>query len=156
MTPEDLMMLAIDAARQGITRGQSPFGCAIAKDDQVIAVCHNTVLHSGDITAHAEINAIRTACRQLNDIFLHDCVVASTCEPCPMCISALHWARVRCVYYGATIAHAQKSGFNELQVPAAQIIRLGQSRVQLNDGVLLQECSQLFEDWLDSPQRKAY
>ena len=93
-----------------------------------------------DITAHAEIVALRTACIVAHAIHLPGAIVASTCEPCPMCMAALHWARVSSVYYGATIADAQRAGFNELQLPAADLLRLGKSQVQLVAGVREDEC----------------
>jgi tRNA(Arg) A34 adenosine deaminase TadA len=153
---EALMQLAIDKAREGVVAGQSPFGCAIAKDDQLLAVCHNTVLSTTDITAHAEINALRAACTQIGNILLNGCVVATTCEPCPMCMAALHWARVSTVYFGASIADAEAAGFNELQVPAADVLSIGGSNVQLNGGVLADECKALFDQWLKSPNPQTY
>lgn len=154
--PTELMRLAIDKAREGIAAGQSPFGCAIAWRDDLVSVAHNEVLATTDITSHAEMVAIRRACQQLSRIHLTDCVVATTCEPCPMCLSALHWARVRRVYYGATIADAAVAGFNELQVPAAELARLGGSRLELTGDVLPQECRQLFVEFAARPGRRVY
>lgn len=156
MEPADLMRLAIDKCRQGVAAGQSPFGCAIARGDELLAVSHNTVLLSTDITAHAEVNALREACRQAGDILLEGAIVATTCEPCPMCMAALHWARVEAVYYGASIADAASAGFNELQLPAAELLRLGGSKLKLIPGLLPQECKQLFVEWNASPNRKVY
>ncbi len=130
MDAEQLMRLAIDKVREGLAAGQSPFGCAVALGDRVLAVEHNLVRLTTDITAHAEINALRSACRAARDIHLEGAIVAATCEPCPMCMSALHWARVDAVYFGATIADATSAGFNELSIPAADIIRLGGSTVK--------------------------
>ena len=110
MDPAELMRLAIEKCRDGIAHGQSPFGCAIARDGEVLSCSHNTVVLTTDITAHAEVNAIREACRAVGDIFLTGAIVATTCEPCPMCMAALHWARVDTVYYGATIADADEAG----------------------------------------------
>lgn len=154
--PADLMRLAIDKCREGIAAGQSPFGCAIALGDRVLAVEHNRVWQTTDITAHAEITAIRKACHELGQVHLLDCVVATTCEPCPMCMSALHWARVSKVYFGSTIADANAAGFNELQLPAADVLRLGGSNVELHGGLLPDECRELFREWLASPARMAY
>src|SRR3972149_11137296 len=110
MDPTELMQLAIDKCREGLAAGQSPFGCAIARDGQLLACPHNPVALTTDITAHAEVNAIREACRHVGDIFLEGAIVATTCEPCPMCVSALHWARVETGDYGATIADAEAAG----------------------------------------------
>lgn len=154
--PEELMKLAVDKCREGIAFGQSPFGCAIARGDQILSVAHNTVLSTTDITAHAEVNAIREACREVADIFLERAIVATTCEPCPMCMAALHWARVESVYYGATIADADSAGFNELQLPASEILRQGGSSLKLIAGVLPDECRELFQVWNASPGARSY
>jgi tRNA(Arg) A34 adenosine deaminase TadA len=156
ISPSELMRLAIEKCREGIADGQSPFGCAIALGDRVLAVEHNVVWRTTDITAHAEVTAIRTACKSLGKILLTDCVVATTCEPCPMCMSALHWARVSAVYFGATIADAGLAGFNELQLPASEVLRLGGSKVQLESGLLAEDCRELFQQWLNHPGRRAY
>jgi guanine deaminase len=156
MNPTDLMRLAIEKCRQGIAAGQSPFGCAIARDDKVLSCSHNTVVLTTDITAHAEVNAIREACRAIGNIFLDGSVVATTCEPCPMCMSALHWARVDTVYYGATIADADDAGFNELQLPAAKLLEIGGSKLKLIPQLLPEECKQLFAEWKANPARKVY
>ena len=154
--PAELMQMAIEKCRRGLASGQSPFGCAIAQGDRVLAVCHNTVLATTDITAHAEINALREACRVADDIFLESAVVASTCEPCPMCMAALHWARVETVYFGATIGDAEAAGFNELRVPAAEIVRLGNSDVRLVPDVLTAECRRLFSEWKADSRARVY
>ncbi len=154
--PAELMQLAIETCREGLAAGQSPFGCAIALGDQVLARAHNTVLQTTDSTAHAEVNALRAGCREAGQIFLTDAIVATTCEPCPMCMAALHWARVGTVYYGATIADAEATGFNELTLPAADLIRLGGSDVKLVGGVLTEECRQLFTDWQANPAKQSY
>ncbi len=155
-TPEQLMRLAIGAARKGVALGQSPFGCAISLNGNVVAAAHNVVLLTTDVTAHAEINALRDACRAVGDVHLTGAIVATTCEPCPMCMAALHWARVDTVYYGATIADAAAGGFNELHLPAADVLRLGRSDVRLVPGILAEECRALFSDWASRPDARAY
>lgn len=156
MDAEKLMRHAIDIARAGIDAEQSPFGCAIASGNRLIACEHNTVLASLDITAHAEINALRAACKVTRQVHLTECIVATTCEPCPMCMAALHWARVKTVYFGATIGDAQAAGFNELQLPAVELLRRGGSHVELVGGVLGEECRQLFQQWLQRPDHQSY
>ena len=156
MDPRDLMQLAIDKCASGITAGQSPFGCAIARGDEILSVEHNTVLLTTDITAHAEINALRAACRSAGDIHLPGAIVATTCEPCPMCMAALHWARVEAVYYGATIADAERAGFNELTLSAADLLRLGESPVKLIGGIQVADCRDLFQQWHTRPDGRAY
>jgi tRNA(Arg) A34 adenosine deaminase TadA len=156
MDPAELMQLAIEKCRQGLAAGQSPFGCAIARDGQLLSCSHNTVVLTMDITAHAEVNAIREACRHTGNILLEGAIVATTCEPCPMCMAALHWARVDTVYYGATIADAEVAGFNELQLPAAELLRLGGSKLNLIPGLLPEQCKQLFAEWNANPNKVAY
>jgi guanine deaminase len=102
------------------------------------------------------VNAIRAANRELKAHHLLDAMVATTCEPCPMCMAALHWARVREVYYGATIADATKAGFNEIDLSAATVNRAGGNKVQLSSGVLTGECQQLFHDWGQRGDRATY
>src|SRR5262249_5781052 len=139
------MWRAIEKAREGIAAGQSPFGAAVVKAGKVIATAHNTVWRDTDPTCHAEMNAIRQAAAALGTIFLTDCVMYTTCEPCPMCLSAIHWAKfVRCVY-GATIEDAAKAGFHELHFAAKDLARQGGSPVLVEDGVLRPECAELFD-----------
>lgn len=156
MDPIALMQLAIEKCRQGIAAGQSPFGCAIARDERLLSCSHNTVVLTTDITAHAEMNAIRAANREIGNIFLEGAIVATTCEPCPMCMAALHWSRVDTVYYGATIADADEAGFNELQLTAAKLLQVGGSKLKLVPQILPDECKQLFSEWSANPNRKVY
>jgi tRNA(Arg) A34 adenosine deaminase TadA len=156
ISPDELMRVAIQVSREGLAAGQSPFGCAIALGDRIVARSHNTVVWSTDITAHAEINAIRAANHSTSSIHLNGAIVATTCEPCPMCMAALHWARVDAVYYGATIEDASRAGFNELALPAQTLLATGGSSVKLVGDTLAQECRGLFDDWLADPNRIAY
>jgi guanine deaminase len=156
MAPADLMRLAIEKCRHGIAAGQSPFGCAIARHGEVLSCSHNTVVLTTDITAHAEVNAIQEACRTVSNIFLERAIVATTCEPCPMCMAALHWARVKEVYYGATIADAEAAGFNELALPAAKLLHIGNSSVKLTAGVLPADCQRLFTEWQQNEGATSY
>lgn len=153
---EELMRRAIEACRVGIAAGQSPFGCAIALDGEVLVASHNRVVLNTDITAHAEVVALREGCQRRSAIFLEGATVASTCEPCPMCMAALHWARVDTVLFGASIADARRAGFNELDVPAEELLRRGGSTVRLVPGVLRESCRELFDLWQKSPERSPY
>jgi tRNA(Arg) A34 adenosine deaminase TadA len=102
------------------------------------------------------VNALRQACREVKAIHLTGFAVATTCEPCPMCMAALHWARVGTVYYGASIADAAAAGFNELHLPAAELLRIGGSTVELVSGVLAEECRELFGQWSRTPLARSY
>ncbi|MHB9124868.1 MAG: nucleoside deaminase [Armatimonadota bacterium] len=150
------MRMAIEKAREGIAEGQTPFGAVIVKDGRVVACEHNAVWATTDITAHAEIRAIRDACRVLGSVDLSGCVIYSTCEPCPMCFAACHWARIERVVYGAVIADAERAGFHELSIPNAEMKRLGGSPVELSAGVLGDEAAALFDEWLAAGLSASY
>jgi guanine deaminase len=108
------MQLALREARSGVLAGEGgPFGAVIARDGVVIARGHNRVLQTNDPTAHAEVVAIRDACARLGRFSLHDCVLYSSCQPCPMCFSAVHWAKLPVCYYAATADDAAAVGFDD-------------------------------------------
>ncbi|MDD5227156.1 MAG: nucleoside deaminase, partial [Candidatus Omnitrophica bacterium] len=135
------MKLAIRSAREGIKRSEGgPFGAVIVRGNQRIAVAHNTVLKDHDATCHAEVNAIRLASRKLKRFDLSDCVIYSTNEPCPMCFSAIHWARIAKVFFGTKIADVKKRGFHELSVSSGKMKREGHSPVFLRAGFMKKEC----------------
>ena len=144
---QKFMRLAIKMAQDGIQKGQTPFGACIVKKGKIIACTHNIVWKATDITAHAEINAIRLACKALNTIDLSGCVIYSTCEPCPMCFSACHWARIDKIIYGATICDAKKYGFNELDIFNRNMKRLGKSQIKIVPNILKDENIKLFDFW---------
>ena len=109
-----------------------------------------------DITAHAEAHAIREACRTLGTIDLSGCTMYSTCEPCPMCFSACHWARITRIVYGAGIEDAKTAGFNELTIPNVTMKEVGGSPVDVTGGCLHAENIRLFDRWLQRPDRRVY
>ena len=156
MNAQDYMRLAIRKAQQGIAAGQSPFGSVIVRLGEVIAVTHNSVWRDTDPTAHAEVNCIRAAAAALKTIFLHGCVLYSTTEPCPMCLSAIHWAKIERVIFGATIADAASAGFSELAVDAKVLATMGGSPLQVESGLLREECADLFLQWQTSGLAKPY
>jgi guanine deaminase len=143
----ELMSLAIAKAREGIAAGQSPFGAIIVRGVEVVAVTHNTVWRDTDPTAHAEVNCIRAAASALKLIDLSGCEMYSTCEPCPMCLAAIHWAKIDRVVFGATIADAAAAGFCELHVGAQVLAAMGKSPLKVESGLLQEECAQLFALW---------
>lgn len=156
MTAEQHMQSAIEIARSGIAVGQTPFGAVIVRDDRIIAAAHNTVWATTDITAHAEVNAIRAACRDLKTVDLSGCDMYTTCEPCPMCLAAIHWARIGTVYCGAAINDANDAGFNELTISAEDMVRLGGSELRVRPGLLADKCVDLFRTWRSRTDRKSY
>jgi tRNA(Arg) A34 adenosine deaminase TadA len=153
---EQMMQLAIDKVREGIQTGQSPFGTVIAKDGKAVAISHNTVWRDTDPTAHAEVNALRAAAKTLKTISLEGCTLYTTCEPCPMCLSAIHWAKVDKVVYGATIADAESAGFSELNISAESMVEQGGSPLKVVKGCLTKECASLFGEWKKLGKGKTY
>ncbi len=154
---EHFMKMAIEKAREGIQMGQSPFGaCLVRNGKEVISIAHNEVWQKTDSTAHAEIQAIRYACQKLQTIDLSSCVLYSTCEPCPMCFSAIHWAKIDMIYFGARIEDAQKCGFNELTISNEQMKMLGKSSIKVQPEFLIDEAKKLFSEWLQSGNRQPY
>jgi tRNA(Arg) A34 adenosine deaminase TadA len=147
MNHDECMRLAIRTAEEGIAAGQTPFGAVVVCGDAVVALAHNTVWRDSDPTAHAEVNAIRAAAALLRRIDLSGCSMFTTCEPCPMCLAACHWAKLDAVYHGAAIADAVSAGFCELCVPAGQLAALGGSRLRVVPGLMHEECAALFARW---------
>lgn len=150
------MQMAIDKAMEGVDKGQSPFGACIVKDGRVIACTHNSVLEDNDITAHGEVQAIRNACKKLNTIDLSGCIIYSTCEPCPMCFTAVHWAKISKIIYGAGIEDAKKFGFNELTVSNHELRKKGGSKVEIQPGFMKEKCIRLFEYWNSRNDKQVY
>lgn len=108
------MQAAIQEAENNlITNDGGPFGAVIVKDGVIIAKGHNEVLKNNDPTCHAEIQAIRTACKALNTFDLNGCELYTSCYPCPMCLSAIIWANIKTVYYGNTAEDAAAIGFRD-------------------------------------------
>ena len=108
------MQQAIELATKNVNSGGGgPFGAVIVRDGKVIATGVNLVTSSNDPTAHAEVVAIREACKMVGDFQLHGCTVYTSCEPCPMCLSALYWSRCDAVYYGNSAADAAAIGFDD-------------------------------------------
>ena len=116
------MSMAIAKARDGVAAGQTPFGACIVRGCEVVALAHNTVWGTTDITAHAEVNAIREACRALGRFHLEDCELYTSCEPCPMCLGAIYWSRLKAVHYAATRADAAAAGFDDARIYAEQAL----------------------------------
>ena len=110
---EKFMQQAIDLSIENVANGGGPFGAVIVKDGKVIATGTNRVTANCDPTAHAEVSAIRNACSKLQDFKLTGCAVYSSCEPCPMCLSALYWAGVEKIFYGNTKEDAKAINFDD-------------------------------------------
>ncbi len=152
----EFMKAAVDQARRGIKAGQTPFGACLVKDGELVVGGHNEVWATTDITAHAEVRVIRKACKKLKTVDLSGCTIYSTCEPCPMCFSAIHWANIGRIVYGAEIADAEAAGFDELRISNSALNDLGKAGIEIVSGVLKDECVRLFELWQQRPDHQAY
>jgi guanine deaminase len=114
---EDWMREAIGLAEQGVRRGDGgPFGAVVVRAGEIIGRGWNRVVSERDPISHAEINAIRDACRRLGDFRLVGCELYTTCEPCPMCLAAAYWARLEAIWYAATARDAAAIGFDDTQI----------------------------------------
>ena len=143
-------------ARRGIEAGQTPFGACLVRNGDILAVTHNRVWGECDPTAHAEVLAIRQACKTLGTIDLTGCAIYSTCEPCPMCFTAIHWARISKVFFGADIKDAAAIGFSELHISNEQMRALGPSPVEVIGGFMRGPCMALFQEWVDRKDIRVY
>jgi guanine deaminase len=130
------MRRAIALATENVRLGRGgPFGAVIVRDGEILAEAANSVTLTNDPTAHAEVNAIREACRKLGVFSLKSCVLYTSCEPCPMCLAAIYWAHIDRIYYGSTSEDTTRIGFddaflyreltlprNERSIPAEQLL----------------------------------
>ncbi|WP_026754971.1 nucleoside deaminase [Sediminibacter sp. Hel_I_10] len=114
MEKKEFMQQAVEAALTGMNNNDGgPFGCVIVKDGKIVGKGHNKVTSTNDPTAHGEVMAIRDACMNLNTFNLEGCELYTSCEPCPMCLGAIYWARLEKVYYGSTQVDAANIGFDD-------------------------------------------
>ncbi len=109
----EFMKRAIELSVENVDKGGGPFGSVIVKNNKIIAEGANKVTTTNDPTAHGEIVAIREACKKLNNFNLNECELYSSCEPCPMCLSAIYWARINKIYFANTREDAQKIDFDD-------------------------------------------
>lgn len=141
------MTLALNACRAGIDKGQSPFGACIVRDGIALATTHNHVRLEYDATAHAEVCAIRAACGSINDVHLTGATIYSTTEPCPMCFTAIHWAQIERIVFGARVEDAKQFGFNELQISNETMKSVGIAGVEITPDFMRDEAIELFRLW---------
>lgn len=109
----EIMQRAIVLAAESVKKGGGPFGAVVVKNGKVIAESANSVTPDNDPTAHAEVNAIRLACKKLGTFMLDGCEIYASCEPCPMCLGAIYWAHIKTIYYAGTRSDAAKAGFDD-------------------------------------------
>lgn len=150
------MREAIRLGTKGMQNNEGgPFGSVIVLEDRIIGRGYNRVLSTNDPTAHAEIVAIRDACRQLGHFQLDDCVIYSSCEPCPMCLGAIYWARPKRLYYGCSRQDAAKIEFDDAHI-YEEIALLPHLRRIPATQLLRNESLELFRKWLEKSDRVEY
>jgi len=146
---------AVKLAIQSASQQGGPFGAVVVRDGKIIGEGKNQVTETCDPSAHAEIIAIRNACKTLNDYQLKDCIIYSSCEPCPMCLSAIYWARIPKLFYAATAQDAQAAGFDD-QFIYDELAKPYQQRSILIEHIPDELSNKSFEDWLANSSRQDY
>ena len=156
MTKEDFMREAIRLSRDGVLSGRGgPFGCVVVREGRVIGRGNNLVTSTCDPTAHAEIVAIREACRALAAFQLPDCTLYASCEPCPMCLSAIYWARIPAVFFGNTRRDAAEIGFDDDFIYEQIPLPPGKRRISMR-ALLPAEAKVAFLEWAKKPDKVRY
>lgn len=155
MTKEELMKKAIELSVASVANNGWPFGAVIAKNGEIIATGVNCVTSSCDPTAHAEINAIRTASKKLGTFDLIGCEIYASCEPCPMCFGAIYWANLDKLYYANNKYDAAAIGFSDKFIYTE--LKLDVSDRKLQSEILLpEEAKQAFKDWNNKENKIIY
>lgn len=153
---EKFMRRAIELAQSGIdSNSGGPFGSVVAKDGEIIAEGCNRVTSENDPTSHAEIVAIREACRKLGSFQLEGCTIYTSCEPCPMCLGAIYWARPERVYFAGTRDDAAEAGFDDDFIYEEISKDIGERRLPIIN-LLREEAQALFENWKNKPDKTEY
>ena len=153
---EQFMQEAVRIGVEGMRNDVGgPFGCVIVKGDEIVGRGCNTVLLSNDPTSHAEIVAIRDACRTLNDFQLKDCELYTSCEPCPMCLGAIYWARPERVYYACSRGDAADAGFDDSFI-YDEIAKGTDSRKIPMIPLDASGSKQMFDEWKAKENKKLY
>ena len=157
MDDKQLMLRAIELAREGVESNEGgPFGCVIARDGQIVGEGVNRVTSTNDPTAHAEVVAIRDACRNLNSFQLDGCIVYTSCEPCPMCLGAIYWARPKRIYIACDRNDAAAAGFDDAFIYDELCGSDLENRKVPISALLRDEALKVFENWVAKPDKVEY
>ncbi len=141
MEPENFMMLALEEAK----KGDSPYGAVIVKDNEVVAKGHNTVKRDSDLSAHAEINVIRSLTAKIRNHSLEGYTIYTTGEPCPMCATACVWTGMYEIVYGASIQDLVAVNQSQINISCEEVIAKGFRNIKVTKGLLREECLRLFK-----------
>jgi len=152
---KEFMQRAIDLSIRNVADGGGPFGAVIVKDGKVVAEGVNRVTASCDPTAHAEVSAIREACRRQGTFKLDGCEIYTSCEPCPMCLSAIYWAGISRIYYANTKRDADKIGFGDNFI-YDEIARPNNERAIPTSQMMREEAQEAFRAWEEKEDKVEY
>lgn len=158
MTEKDsyFMQKAIDLAQKGANSNSGgPFGAVIVKDNKIIAEGYNKVTSTNDPTAHAEIVAIKEACKKLNSFQLDDCIIYTSCEPCPMCLGAIYWARPKKVFYACNREDASVIDFDDQFIYEELKTPIEKRKIEFKN-IMRQEALLIFQNWKNKPDKIKY
>lgn len=152
----EFMRLAIALSAKNVTENiGGPFGAVVVKDGEIVAGSGNKVTSTNDPTAHAEVSAIRLACNKLNTFDLSGCVIYTSCEPCPMCLGAIYWAKIDTIYYANTKVDAENIGFSDKFI-YEELEKEMASRSLPVVQLMRNEALEAFKLWEKSPMRIDY
>jgi tRNA(Arg) A34 adenosine deaminase TadA len=149
------MLRAIELSIQSAKSKGGPFGCVIVKDNQIVAEGHNQVTVNNDPTAHAEIVAIRNACKKLNDFFLKGCDLYTSCEPCPMCLSAIYWSPVDYIYYENSRWDAKDIDFDDSLIYSEIAKEIDKRKIKMKQ-MNRNEALEAFKIWQNKEDKIKY
>jgi len=153
---DKFMREAIDLSLENVRSGRGgPFGAVVVRGDEIVGRGSNSVTAGKDPTAHAEMVAIRRACQALGSFQLRDCELYASCEPCPMCLGAIYWARLRCYYYANTRADASRAGFDDSRI-YDEIARPAELRSIPSSRIMIPGSEQAFDEWMRSGVKQPY
>lgn len=157
MTREERFMEeAIALSLSGVSLKEGgPFGCVIVKGEEIIGRGNNKVTSSNDPTAHAEIVAIRDACKNINSFQLDDCEIYTSCEPCPMCLGAIYWSRPKIIYFANSRDDAATIGFDDSMIYEEMNTSIDKRRIPIIK-MERENAGKIFKDWANNPLNKKY
>ena len=157
MTREEKFMIeAIKMSQNGVRENEGgPFGCIVVKGDEIVGRGNNKVTSTNDPTAHAEVVAIRDACKNIGAFQLDDCEIYTSCEPCPMCLGAIYWARPKVIYYANTRGDAAAIGFDDSMIYEEMSKSYADRKIPII-AISRDEALQVFKEWKEKADKKLY
>lgn len=154
-TDRKFMRQAIDLSIENVRNGGGPFGAVIVRNGEVVATGVNNVVPHCDPTAHAEVSAIRKACQKVGDFKLDGCTIYTSCEPCPMCLSAIYWSGIERIFYGNTKQDAEDINFSDKFIYDELALPMTERRVPAVN-IMREEALEAFRDWEDKSDKVEY